>query len=66
MLYLYSIQIKSKFAHFPQYNSIISNILPKNIIIKLLENVVLNNAYKNGFFVDQNQGAQLFIIAKKG
>lgn len=46
-------------------NSKVVKLIPKVLIIKLLKNVVLKNAFKNGFFVNSGNGAQLFIVAKK-
>lgn len=46
-------------------DSKLTKFLPKSMIIKLLENRILKNAYKNGFFIDSGGGAQLFMITKK-
>ena len=46
-------------------DSKLTNFLPRSIIIYFLKNVLLKNAYENGFFVDSGVGAQLFIIARK-
>lgn len=46
-------------------NSKVMKLIPKVLIIKLLKNVVLKNAFNNGFFIDSGKGAQLFIIARK-
>lgn len=46
-------------------DSKITKFVPKDMIIKYLKNVVLKDAYKNGFFMNSGVGAQLFIIAKK-
>jgi ubiquinone/menaquinone biosynthesis C-methylase UbiE len=46
-------------------DSRITKFIPKNIIIKYLRNVVLKDAYKYGFFMDSDVGAQLFMIARK-
>lgn len=46
-------------------DSKITKFLPKGTIIKLLKNIVLKKAFENGFFVNSEMGAQLFIIAEK-
>lgn len=46
-------------------NSRVMKLISKVLIIKFLKNVVLKNAFKNGFFINSGKGAQLFIIAQK-
>lgn len=46
-------------------NSKITRFIPKQIIIKVLGNIILKNAYNKGFFIKSGKGAQLFMIAKK-
>lgn len=41
-----------------------SKVVPKKVIIKVLEDRVLKNKVKDGFFTEQ-EGAQLFMIAQK-
>ena len=43
----------------------LSRVLPKKIIIKLFEKIILKNAFKNGFFTDPNIGGQNFLIPKQ-
>lgn len=40
-------------------------IIPKAMIIYFLETFLLKRAYEKGFFVGENEGAQLFMVAKK-
>src|SRR3989344_2673048 len=46
-------------------DSKLTSFIPKKPIINLLESYVLKDAYKNGFFTNGEEGAQLFMIAKK-
>lgn len=46
-------------------HSKITKFLPKKLIINLLENNILKNSYNNGFFTNSEEGAQLFMIARK-
>jgi ubiquinone/menaquinone biosynthesis C-methylase UbiE len=61
-------QFTHKFSNREMWSIIsdpkIIRFIPKKIIISLLKNVILKDAYRNGFFTDSN-GAQLFMIAKK-
>lgn len=43
----------------------LTRILPKTIIIKIFEKVLLKKAFENGFFTDYDEGGQHFIIAKR-
>ncbi len=43
----------------------ITKFFPKNIVIELLESIILKKPYENAFFTNTENGAQLFIVAKK-
>ena len=43
----------------------LTKILPKKIIIKIFEKVLLKKAFENGFLTDSDEGGQHFIIAKR-
>lgn len=45
-------------------HSKVSRVLPKKVIVKILEERVLKNKFRNGFFTEE-EGAQIFMIARK-
>lgn len=45
-------------------HSKITKIIPKKLF-KNIEEKILINSFKKGFFTDNNKGAMLFIVAKK-
>jgi ubiquinone/menaquinone biosynthesis C-methylase UbiE len=46
-------------------HSKLTKVLPKKVIINLLEKRILKNAYNHGFFTNSELGGQMFMVAKK-
>ncbi len=46
-------------------HSKISHIIPKKVIINLLEKRILGDVYKNAFFTNSENGGQLFMVVQK-
>lgn len=61
---LFTGKINNRELWFIVGQSRLTGLIPKKIVINILKNIILKNAYKNGFFTDF-QGAQLFMVAKK-